>query len=163
MKFMYFFKILKINFKKMSFIIFFIIVFYEIFIKLGSIFYLQKVFTGNFYYIAQPSKLIIYIPILNIWRFFVFIIIFHVFVISFCMLINICPLIPFSSINNISISVKISNFTLVFLKAACHWKKFCRIKFIYFKTYFEGFRIHQLIVMYRSERTNHDILLNFLF
>ena len=29
-------------------------------------------------------------------------------------------LIPFSTINNISISVKRSNFTLVFFKAACH-------------------------------------------
>ena len=30
------------------------------------------------------------------------------------------PLTPFSTINNISISVKRSNFTLVFLKAAYH-------------------------------------------
>ena len=32
------------------------------------------------------------------------------------------PVIPFSTINNISISVKRSNFTLVFFKAACHAK-----------------------------------------
>ena len=34
--------------------------------------------------------------------------------------VNVPPLIPFSTINNISISVKRSNFTLVFFKAACH-------------------------------------------
>ena len=32
----------------------------------------------------------------------------------------ISALIPFSTINNISISVKRSNFTLVFFKADCH-------------------------------------------
>ena len=32
------------------------------------------------------------------------------------------PVIPFSTINNISISVKRSNFTLDFFKAACHAK-----------------------------------------
>ena len=33
---------------------------------------------------------------------------------------RIAPLIPFSTINNISTSVKTSNFTLDFFKAACH-------------------------------------------
>ena len=33
---------------------------------------------------------------------------------------HILPLIIFSTINNISISVKRSNFTIVYLKAVCH-------------------------------------------
>ena len=33
---------------------------------------------------------------------------------------HIPPLIPFPTINNISVSVKRSTFTLVFFKAACH-------------------------------------------
>ena len=70
-----------------------------------------------------PPIYIIYTPILNIRRFFILILIFHVFVISFCNPINrmiYSPLTPFSTINNISISVKRSNFTLVFSKAAYH-------------------------------------------
>ena len=34
--------------------------------------------------------------------------------------INIPPLMPFSTLNNISISVNSSNFTSVFFKAACY-------------------------------------------
>ena len=30
-------------------------------------------------------------------------------------------------------------------------------------TYFKGYQIHQLTIMYRFEHTNHDIILNFLF
>ena len=61
---------------------------------------------------------------------------------SFCILIEwyIPPLIFFSTINNISVSVKRSNFTLVFFKAACHANPraqtfFCRNQLIYFKTH----------------------------
>ena len=52
-----------------------------------------------------------------------FIIIFDVFVISFCISINrvtYSPTYTFSIINIMSISVKRSNFTLVFFKATCH-------------------------------------------
>ena len=54
---------------------------------------------------------------------------YHVFVISFSILmnivnmpklINIPPLRPFSTVNNISVLVKRSNFTLVVFKAGCH-------------------------------------------
>ena len=52
------------------------------------------------------------------------IIIFHVFVIHFCISINrmvySSSYIPFSTINTISISAKRSNFTLVFFKASCY-------------------------------------------
>ena len=34
---------------------------------------------------------------------------------------------------------------------------------IFQDTYFESSQIHLLTIMYRFERTNHDILLNFLF
>ena len=67
-----------------------------------------------------------------------FIIIFHAFVISFHISIkalHIPPLISFSTINNISTSVK-TNFTLVFFKAACHanpGEVRKQAKFIYFK------------------------------
>ena len=72
--------------------------------------------------------------ILNTWRFIIFIITFCVFIISCCisiflLYIQIPPLAPFSTINNIFISVKITNFTLVFLKAACHAKPEAQIKF----------------------------------
>ena len=53
----------------------------------------------------------------------IFIITFYLFVISFCISMNrviYTPLVTFSTINNISISVERSNFTLAFLKAACH-------------------------------------------
>ena len=43
--------------------------------------------------------------------------VFHVFVIRIC---HIPPLITFSTINNVLISIKISNFTLkVYFKGAC--------------------------------------------
>ena len=43
MNFMYFFRIFNINFQKISFITFFVITFYEIFIKLGSILHSLKI------------------------------------------------------------------------------------------------------------------------
>ena len=87
-----------------------------------SIFYSLKIIYCKILGLCSTISLI-YIPILKIWRLFIFIIIFYVFVISFCISINrlIIPLlIPFSAINNISLSVKRSNFTLVVFKAACH-------------------------------------------
>ena len=80
--FLIFFKILNINFKKISFITYFIIVFYEIFIRLRSIFYPLEIFTGRFGDTTQPHNHN------STWRFFISIIIFYVFVISSCILIN---------------------------------------------------------------------------
>ena len=64
------------------------------------------------------------------------------------------PLIPFSILNNISISIKRHNFTLAFFQDQVH---------IFQDTYFESSQIHQLTIMYRIEHTNHDIPLIFLF
>ena len=75
------------NFKKISFITFFVIVFYKIFIKLRSIFDLLKIVYSKLLRHC-PFIYIISIPILKAWWFFIFIIIFHVFVISFCISIN---------------------------------------------------------------------------
>ena len=51
------FKILKMNFKKILFITFFIITFYKAFIKFRNVFNTFKSFTYNFCGIAQPYKL----------------------------------------------------------------------------------------------------------
>ena len=110
------------NFKKISFITFFIIAFYEILIKLRSEFCPLKTIYWKLLRHCPTIKTI-YIPLLKIGQFFIFVIIFYVFLISFCVLIyrvTYSPLIPFPTINNISISVKRSTFTLVFFKAAFH-------------------------------------------
>ena len=72
------------------------------------------------------------------------------------------PLIPFSTINNISISIKRSNFTLVIFKAACHADLGAERKCIE-DTYFKSSKIHRLTKMYCFEHTNHDTILSFLF
>ena len=110
-----------INFEKISFISFCVIVSYKIFIKLGSIFYPRKIIYWKSlrYY---PTISIIYIPILNIRRFFPFIVILQLFVISFCISINRRT---YSSYNtffyhkNMSISTERYNFTFVIFRAAC--------------------------------------------
>ena len=107
---MSFFWVLDINFKKIYFMTFFIIILCKIFIKLRSFFYSFK-----FIYCKHlrhcPSMYIIYILI--------FIIIFHIFMISFCISMNyitIPPLMPFSAIDSISMSVNNSIFFLSFVK-----------------------------------------------
>ena len=62
MKFVQFFKVLNISFKKISIVTFFILVFYEIFIKLRSIFYPLKFFYWNPLWHWLTIQ-IIYIPI----------------------------------------------------------------------------------------------------
>ena len=117
MKFMQFFEILNFNFKKIFFITFFIIVLYEIFIKLKSIFdvlnnYLLKVFGTLLNHINYLHSNIEDMTILYFY--------YNLSCICYleCRWIEwYTPLlIPFSTINNISITVKRSNFTLVF----CH-------------------------------------------
>ena len=77
---------MNINFKQISFITFFIITFYQISIKLISIFDPLKIL---YWKLLQhcPSTEIIPIPLFTIWWFFIFIIIFHTCIISFCILI----------------------------------------------------------------------------
>ena len=69
---------------------------------------------------------------------------------------HIPPLIPFYTINNISILAKRSSYTLVFFKAAYQAHKF-------HNAHFEIFEIHQLTIIHHFQHINHDILLNFLF
>ena len=100
--------------QKLFFIIFFIIVFYKIFIQLTILFHPLKIYWRLLSHC--PTIWIIYIPILKIWRFLILIIIFNVFIISFCISIeysscntylnNISPLIPFSTIYRILIFTK---------------------------------------------------------
>ena len=65
-------------------------------------------------------------------------------------------------------SVKRSNFTLIFFTAVCHDNPVAAKKeqakiYIFQDTCFEISQIHQIIIMYRFEYTNHSILLNCLF
>ena len=67
-----------------------------------------------------------------------------------------------------SISVKGSNFTLVFLKLLvmvilAQKENEEDQAHIYQDTYFESSQIHQLTIMYHFEHINHDNPLNFLF
>ena len=115
------FMVLNINFKKIPFIVFFITDFYETFIKFINIFPPLKIIYWQLLWRCQNIQ-IIYMPIFKIWRFFIFILIFHIFIIRFEYWLiewHISILIPFSTINSISVSVNNSNFTSVFSKAAC--------------------------------------------
>ena len=80
---------------------------------------------------------------------------------------HIPSLIPFSTINSISISVKRSNFTSVFFIAACYANSIAERNFAGSGSYilrhiFLNSQVHQLTIMYHLEHTNHDILRNFL-
>ena len=78
---------LNINFKKISLLTFFIIAFYEIFIKMRSILDPIKFIYSKLLQHC-PTIWIIYIPVLTVWSFFILIIIFYIFIISFCISIN---------------------------------------------------------------------------
>ena len=95
--------------------------FYKIFIKLGSIFYPIKIIDWKLLQHCPILK-IIYIPILETGRFFIFVIIFHV-------LAKYSPFYTFFYHNNISVLVKKSNFTLVVFKAVCHASPEAEINF----------------------------------
>ena len=78
------------------------------------------------------------------------------------------PLVPFSTINNISISLHKSDDSLDFFKAAFHanpgaGKNEKDQTHVFQDTYSEGCSIHQLAMMCSFEHTNHDIHLDFLF
>ena len=65
-------------------------------------------------------------------------------------------------------SVKRSNFTLVFFKAVFHANQVVKDNeqnqaHIFQGTYFESSQIHQLTIMYCFEHTDHDIHLKFYF
>ena len=118
MMFMQFFWILNITFKKLSFITSFIISFYEIFTRMRYFFKQLKTICRQPLWHC-PTIEIIYIPIYTIWRFLSEYFIYLLLAFAYqWMAWHIPPLIPFSTINNISISVNKSNSTSVFFKAA---------------------------------------------
>ena len=119
---MYFFMILSINFEKISFITLSIIILYKIFMYLRSI---SNLFAGSFWDIAQPYTLFTskYLRnddsnlILILSYVMILIIIFHLFIISFCISMNCVTYFScnyFSTVNSISMSFYNSNFTSVF-------------------------------------------------
>ena len=68
------------------------------------------------------------------------------------------------TINNISISVKRSNFTLALIKASCYAnpgtvRKRAGLSSHIQGEYFESSRLDQVTIMCRFELTNHDIAL----
>ena len=87
MKLMKLFRTLNINFNKISFIAFFIIAFDKIFIIPRCFFNPLKAIYRQLLWNC-PFIQTVYIPIFKIWWFFIFIIILHIFVISFSILIN---------------------------------------------------------------------------
>ena len=104
--------------QKVFYITIFIVAFYIIFIKLRCVFNPLKTIHLQLLWHCQLIKSI-YVPVLKTWWFFIFIIMFQVFIISFCVSVNNMTYFTsdiFFSINNISISVSRSNFTLFFLR-----------------------------------------------
>ena len=88
-----------------------------------------------------------------------FFMIFHVFVISFCIWIN-----------RVTYQKQLKDLILLYyflkLLAMLIWelKEILQDQaHIFQDTYLESSQIHQLTIMYRFEHTNHDILLNSLF
>ena len=151
-----------INFKKISCISIFIVVFYKVFIKLRCIFNLLK--TINFWDITRPY-------ILFTSKFFVFIIIFHVFVLLLAFAYqwitwHVLPLVTFPTISGISMSVDTSNFTVVILTLLAMLILVQKENeedqiHIFQDAYFGSSQIHQLTIMYRFEHANHHIQLIF--
>ena len=116
---------------------------------------------GNFWDIAHPYKLFTskylrydYFLFMS-WSFMYLLLAFGYRWIAW----HIPPLIPFFTINNISISVIRSNFTLILVQYENEQGQV----HIFKDTYLGSCQIHQLTIMYHFEQTNHDINLNFLF
>ena len=104
--------------QKVFYITIFTVAFYIIFIKLRCVFNPLKTIHLQLLWHCQLIKSI-YVPVLKTWWFFIFIIMFQVFIINFGVSVNNMTYFTsdiFFSINNISISVSRSNFTLVFLR-----------------------------------------------
>ena len=149
------------------FFTFLIITFYKIFIKLRSIFDSLEIIYRKLlrHFLSIKS---IYIPIFKIWWFFIFIIIIHIFVISFAYRWigwHNPPLIHFSTINNI-LSVNNSNWVFLRVLAMIIQKQKENLQDLndkFLNIFFWRFRKYQQEVMYHFKDTNHDIQLNFLF
>ena len=140
---------MNVNFKKISFIPFFIIIFYKTFIKFKFIFIQLKFFYGKLLLHCSTIQFI-YIPIFKIHRFVIFIIILYILGINFRIYRWIAwQLDTLSTITNISISVETSNVTLVFFKTRSYASPGAVAKqtgstLYILDTSFENFQTHQL-------------------
>ena len=147
---------MNINVKEIFFIavslfvcLFFCICFFKYFLNWDSFSTHLKLSTDTFCDITYPFELFkykfickLFIKILKIELFFISVLMFHVFVVSFCMLTNwlkFSPLISLFDLNQIQVLDKRSSFTLVFqYYLPCYFwgsKKMSKFKFISFKTH----------------------------
>ena len=155
---MYFFKIININFKKVSCFTFFIKVFYGIFIILK----IFNLFKNNYCILLQHCLTIwiICVLIFKIWRFLIFIIIF-VFTFSCCMF-----LLWYCFLQLVTYYYQLKNLILPLIssKTVCHAKAIVETKWTGSGSGSgSSSLIHQLRIMYFLEHKNYEILLNFLF
>ena len=111
------FRIFNVYFKNTPFIIIFIIYFMKSSLNSDNFFIHLKPFTGNFCGIAHSYKLfackyIRYDDSMFLSQFYIYLL----FALAYlCIAWHIPPLVPFSTINNISISVNNSNLIPIFL------------------------------------------------
>ena len=122
MQIMKIFWILNIDFKKMSLNTVFIIIFIKSFLNWYSSSTYSKPFTGGFWDIAHPCKLVaskywIYDDSLFLSYFFIYLLFAFAYL---CIARHILPRVLFSAISNISILVNNSISTSLFLKQGCH-------------------------------------------
>ena len=116
------FRILNIDFKKISFTFLFIIVLYEIFIQFRNIFNPLRIIYWKLLHRCLTIE-IIHVPIFKVWQFFILSYTFIYLLLAFTYPLiefHIFPLIPLSIINSISLSLDNSNFTSFFVKAVCY-------------------------------------------
>ena len=168
MNLMQVFWIFNINFKKVSFISIFIVVSYKMFNKSRCIFNTFKTIyrEGTFVVLLILGNYLH--PLLKIQWLLIFIIIFMYLLLAFayCWIAwHTPPLISFSNIDSISVSVTSFSFTLVFLKAVCVANHGAVRKRMGSSSCMSNTssQIHHLTTIYHSEHTNHDIFLNFFF
>ena len=126
----------------------------------------SKQFTGSFWDIAHPYKLLApkyarYDDAVFLYIFYIFFI-YLLFALAYlCTAWHIPPLLPFSTMNNISLLVNNFNSTSVFFKQACHVdpgvdKNEQGRVHIFQYICLNSFQIHQEAIMYHFEHTNHD-------
>ena len=103
--------------------------FYEVLIKFKNIFNPLKTI---YWHLLQHCPTIFFVPLFKKLRFFILIIIFNVFTISFCILMNcviIPPLIPISTIN---IAYQYQLIVLILLQHFWKFSKLSRIQMVNF-------------------------------
>ena len=130
-------KIFNIYFKNITFPTIFIIVFYEFFIKFFNVFFHLEPSTGNISNIAHTyrllrSKYCKYDDSLLLPYFSMYLLFASAYL---CIAWHIPPLIAFSIINKISVSVNSSDFIFVFFKHVCHANQGADIKWAEWSSY----------------------------